>query len=193
MSVKQTLFSMTPRCIACSDLGLTLGTDGSVSTCWRLRAGAEHNEASPAALMIQRAIEKLRIARVPIDPHAFAVAVTLMPYTTAMPCKRDRLVDAHFMQTGDSIRKCAAMIETLRRVWHLPVGSRKEQPTGYWIITDIDDFSRWVEAAKAAPITQLTTIHRVAKRNFPVFAEQMELEFWRDLDVAEPSPLAAAA
>lgn len=193
MATEQTLFNMTPRCIACSDLGLTLGTDGNVNACWRLRAGAPHNEPSPAALMIQRAIEKLRIAKVAIDPHAFAVAVTLMPYTTKMPCKRDRLVDAHFLHAGDSVRKCAAMIETLRRVWFLPVGSRKENPTGYWIITSMEDFANWVEAAKAAPITQLTTIHRVAKRNFPVFAEQMELEFWKDMDVVEPSPLAAAA
>ncbi len=65
------------------------------------------------------------------------------------------------------------------------VGSRKQEPSGYWIITDLEDFKEWFDRVKAAPITQLTTIHRVAKANFPVFAEQIEMDFWTDEEAAD--------
>lgn len=185
-----TLFNLVPRCFTCGDLGFEL-INGVPATCWRRRSGAAHNEPSPALAMIARAIEKLQIAQAPIDPHALEVAKTLARHTSAKPCKRDRLVEVHFNHHPTSaVRNCAATIETLRRVWLLPVGSRKESPSGYWIITSMEDFADWVERAKSAPITQLTTIHRVAKRNFPVFADQMELDFWKDLD---PQPLEAMA
>jgi len=192
MATEHTLFNMTPRCFACGDLGL-IWTDGRVSTCWRLRAGAVHNRPNEAAQMIERAVRNLMIAKRPIDQHVFHVAQSLIGFTSDRPCKRDVLIERHFTFSASSLRKFHETIETLRKEWVLPVGSRKESPGGYWIITDIDDFAKWVARAKAAPITQLTTIYRNAKRNFPVFAEQMELEFWSDMDVAEPSPLAAAA
>lgn len=185
-----TLFTMVPRCFACDDTGFELSSEGIISTCWRVRAGAVHNEPSEAAKMIARATHHLMIERVAIDRHVFDIAKTLARHTSAMPCKRDRLIDIHFGHSTSDVRNCAAAIETLRKVWLLPVGSRKESPSGYWIITETADFHAWVIRAKAAPITQLTTIHRVAKRNFPVFAEQMELDFFRDM---QPQPLDAMA
>lgn len=189
--VTNTLFDMVPRCFACDDTGVELSADGVVSTCWRVRAGAAHNEPREAVKMILRSIHHLRIERVPIDRHVFEVAKQLARHTSDKPCKRDRLVETHFSHNPlSAVRNCATAIETLRKVWLLPVGSRKESPSGYWIITEMADFAAWVLRAKAAPITQLTTIHRVAKRNFPVFAEQMELDFFRDI---EPTPIEAMA
>ena len=140
--------------------------------------------------MIERAIRELRVEKRPIDQHTFFVAQTLMPFTAERPCKRDWLIDKHFTFSASSLRKFHDTIETLRKDWLLPVGSRKESPGGYWIITDAADFAAWFDRAKSAPITQLTTIYRNAKRNFPVFAEQMELEFWNDI---EPQQIAAVA
>ena len=69
------------------------------------------------------------------------------------------------------------MIEDLRSEWLLPVGARKDDPSGYWIITDAADFAEWFTRSKSSPLTQLTTIHRVARRHFPTFAGQIELDF----------------
>ncbi len=178
-------------CFACGDLGFTLDGTGVINQCWRQKSGIDHNLPNEAAKMIARAVQNLTTERVPIDQHVFGVAKTLSRYTSESPCKRDRLADIHFAHVRDPKRECALLIETLRKVWLLPVGGRKEPPFGYWLITDIDDFAEWVSRAKAAPITQLTTIHRVAKRNFPIFAEQMELEFYNDIVPHELNKLAA--
>jgi hypothetical protein len=91
------------------------------------------------------------------------------------------------MTPANQLRKFHAAIEELRRVWMLPIGSRKDSPAGYWIITDVKDFEEWINRSKSAPITQLTTIYKVAKRNFPIFAEQMELDIFNDAENDLPS------
>lgn len=189
-SLQSPVLHLTPRCFHCGDLGFDVGADGTVSTCWRLRAGAAHNAPNAAAAMIERACRSLMIEKVAIDQHCFHVAKTLTQYAADRPCNRDWLIDAHFRHTPSRLRGLATVIERLRSVWLLPVGSRKDTPSGYWIITDADDFRAWVNRAKSAPVTQLTTIHRVAKRNFPVFADQLELDFWRDMS---PQQMDAAA
>ena len=181
LSLVTSHLSPVPRCFHCGDLGFDVDKFGVVSTCWRIPTGTPHNEANEAAKMIERACRSLMIEKVAIDQHVFHVAKTLTQYTTATPCNRDWLLDAHFQHTPSSLRNLASVIETLRKVWLMPIGSRKESPSGYWIIIDAEDFANWVTHAKAAPVTQLTTIHRVAKRNFPVFADQLELDFWRDM------------
>jgi hypothetical protein len=82
----------------------------------------------------------------------------------------------------DQIRKLHSWIEELRKSWLLPIGGRKSGFSGYWIITDLEDFKEWIKAVMSAPITQLGTVHKLAKHNFPVFAEQMELDFWKDME-----------
>lgn len=185
-----TLFSMTPRCPACGDIGLELDATGTPTRCWRIKANAVHNEPTPAGTVVASALENLRRERQMINAHDLDVAKTLAKYTSAQPAKKERLIECHFSYSASSLRLFHSAIERLRREWLLPVGSRKDRPSGYWIITEIGDFADWVDRAKSAPITQLTTIHRVAKRNFPVFAEQMELDFWNDIDM---TPIAAAA
>lgn len=186
-----TLFQMTPRCFACHDLGLEYQDGGVASQCWRIAAGAPHNSQNAAAQMIERALREMRIEKVAIDRHTFEVARSLAEFTSANPAKRDDLIKRHFTFTASALRNFHAAIEILRKVWLLPVGSRKgthdESPAGYWIITDAADFAEWFATAKTAPITQLTTIHRLAKRNFPILAEQMDIEFYND--VCDPSPL----
>lgn len=177
------LFDMELDCYQCGDTGLWAQPNGTIATCPRLVNGAPHNEPSAAAKMFQRAVRGLADRKVDLDHHAFDVAKTLVKYSTANPCERRVLIRRHFLHVNgerSQIRKLQGVIEDLRRTWLLPVGSRKEEPSGYWIITDAADFAEWVERTKSAPIKQLSTIHNVAKRNFPVFAEQLDLEFWKD-------------
>ncbi len=192
-NVTPTLFNMTPRCFECNDLGLTLPDNGLPSVCWRIQAGAVHNEANAAAKMIEQALRQLSIEKVFIDRHLFDVAATLAHYTSEMPCKKERAIELHFNYTAAALRVFHQSIETLRKVWLLPVASRKEPPSGYWIATTSEEFEDYYERSKSAPITQLTTMHRLAKRNFPIFAEQMELDIFNNIEQQQPEHSAAAA
>lgn len=175
------LFDDARRCFECMDMGFVVSKDGEFSWCWRGRAGAEHNKQSPAAFVLQRAVEQLRIAKLPVEPHVFHVARHIAAGTSAEPIRREKLIEGNFGYSKSPLRMFHKVVEILRAEWLLPVGSRKAAPAGYWICTDQKDFAEWVERTKAAPITQLTTIHRVAKRNFPLFAEQLELQFFNDV------------
>lgn len=188
-STSMSLFEPTPghryRCLRCYDLGVWLTPQGYVQPCPVAQIGLPHDELGAAAEMIVRATHRLRRMNVAVNSHVFDVARVLSYYTSQRPCPRQELLKGFFSYTPsgrNSIRNLQGVIEDLRRVWCLPVGSRKDEPSGYWIITDADDFAAWVERAKSAPITQLSTIHRVAKVNFPIFAEQLEFEFWNDVE-----------
>jgi|GEM_PF-3185581 len=182
-----------PRCFICGDVGFTFIRDLGINTCWRMKAGAEHAVPNDAARILGNRMISLIRDGIALDPHHFELAKLLAGHTSDVPCKRRRILDGHFSHSKDPQRAFTGVVETLRRLWCLPVGSRKEDPSGYWLITELDDFREWVNRAKAAPITQLRTIHRVAQANFPVFAEQMELEFWADMDPQEVSVDVAAA
>jgi hypothetical protein len=185
------LFPLYAQCVCCRDLGIWLGPSGRPLICPQMQTGAVHNLPGPAASIVQRSIRRLGSRNV--NAHLFDLARHLTRATSEAPCERDEMLRKYFSYTVSPLRKFHQTIEDLRSSWLLPVGSRKDAPAGYWIITDLADFKDWYERAKAAPITQLATIHRVARANFPVFAEQMEFEFWTDLEARiEPAGIPAA-
>lgn len=165
------------RCFHCQDLGFVI--ENSVRrNCWRMQTGIAHNKPNEAAKMIDRAVDHLMIRKIVIEPQHFEIAKLLSRYTTEKPFSSAHLLDSHLVLP---LRSFMGVIEDLRKIWLLPVGSRKCGPAGYWIITDEKDFAEWVERAKAAPITQLTTIYDVAKRNFPALTGQLELDIWSEM------------
>lgn len=166
-----------PRCHSCGDLGFVIEKN-TLKHCWREFSTPEHNAPNEAANMLQGAIERLALNNYHFDPLVFEVAKQLTYYTTTRPFDKERSLETHFTMP---LRSFMGIIETLRRVWLLPVGSRKSAPTGYWIIVDIDDFKEWVTRFKSAPSTQLATAAELARRNFPILAKQLELEFWQDV------------
>jgi hypothetical protein len=172
---------MFTKCVHCSDIGIWILPSGSVSICPALQNAREHNPASPSACVLTRSINRVVREGKQVNAHLFAVAQHLAAGTSTEPVTRDALIYKHFGYTAAKLRSFHASIEELRRLWALPVGSRKEEPAGYWIMTEVDDFRSWVTRAKAAPVTQLSTIYHVARVNFPLFAEQLELEFWGDV------------
>lgn len=176
-------------CDRCQNIGIRISPGGSFETCPAIQVGAPHPEPNPAGTVLRHFAGVLQRRGITPNSHAFDVARMLVRYTSTAPCPRDLLLETHFAWTKNRLRKFHHCVEELRSLWLLPVGSRKEEPSGYWIITEVDDFSAWVERAKSAPITQLSTIHRVARANFPIYAEQLELEFWGDIagpDVEQP-------
>lgn len=177
-----TLFEISPLCDRCRGIGLWQEPSGAVALCPEIQLRRPHALPKPAAVVLRRSVDLLAFRKLPVNALGFDIARTLVEFTSDDPCPRDVLLDRHFTWARHPLRHFHKAIEELRALWLLPVGSRKSDPSGYWIITEVDDFAAWVERSKAAPIKQLSTIHAVARANFPVFAEQMELEFWKDVD-----------
>lgn len=178
-----------PRCERCGDLGININSSGLVVTCPDIALQRPHSQPNQAAKIIERATRSLMFRKVPVNPLSFDVARALSRRTTDVPAPRQTLLDKYFgWASNQRLRKFHFVIEELRSVWLLPVASRKGTPHGYWIATEEADFADWVQRSKSAPIKQLTTIHKVARANFPILAEQLELEFWQDM---QPEKLAA--
>lgn len=176
-----------PQCDLCFGIGLRINPAGKVEQCPTLQMNLEHRELSPAGLRIVRAVEVLGRQKIEVDAVLFDIARSLANYTTHQPCSSRELIERHFSYVTGSEnqrRKVTNAIHDLQDTWLLPVGSRKEKPFGYWIITEPTDFRTFVERAMAEPVTRLSTLHRLAKANWPEFAEQMEIDFWSDMAAA---------
>lgn len=188
------LFAGDPsRCGRCGDTGVWLTPAARIEVCPKIQLGERHNIPNAAAQAIARAGKLLNFRGLTANPHAFNVARALTRFTSAAPCPRQKLIDKYFQWAGtQNLRHLHSAIESLRSVWLLPVGSRKKQPHGYWIITDEADYKSWFEETKTSPVTQLSMLHRNAKANFPIFAEQIELEFWNDVEPVADAPVAQA-
>jgi len=169
-------------CDRCKDLGIWITPQGRVAVCPNIEMGNRHVEPSEAAQAVKRATDRLQRNGGTVHQLSFDVARKLSYFTSEQPCDRDSLLNSHFGWTSNNrLRRFHKVIEELRSDWLLPVASRKEDPAGYWISVDLDDFSEWVQRSKSAPITQLGTIYKLARATWPAFAEQIELEFWKDL------------
>lgn len=172
-------------CPRCLDSGVWLSPRNEVLICPKIQLGENHVEPNQASLILRKAANRLFQQKKFIHTFEFELARILTNFTSQNPCSRDLLFDFFFADTNldypQKLRRLHDLVESLRKVWLLPIGSRKAEPFGYWIITEISDYKEWLKAATSAPITQLTTIHRNARFNFPEFAEQLELEFWKDM------------
>lgn len=176
-------------CPRCLNTGIWLSPRNEVLVCPRVQMGEPHVEANDASQIVRKAANRMFQQKKFIHALEFELARILTNFSSQNPCCRNLLFDFFFADTNldfrGKIRKFHEMVEALRKVWLLPIGSRKNDPSGYWIITEIADYKEWLKRATSAPITQLTTIHRNARFNFPEFAEQLELEFWKDMQPEE--------
>lgn len=167
-------------CSRCFDTGIILTSENIVKLC----PLEPYHDINDAAHNVRRAVLRIAEMQFWINPQAFDLARLMTNFSTENPCPRNEIFDTFYGDTlfsyQNQLRKFHSLIEELRTVWLLPIGSRKCEPSGYWIITELDDYKLWFKRATSAPITQLSTIHKNARHNFPHFAEQMELEFWED-------------
>ncbi len=173
-------------CNRCFDTGLWLTENNQVEACPVLVLTRAHNLPNAESRLLRRSAELVKDRKIYINPQAFDLARLLTNFDSLSPCPRQEIFetfyDSSVLTYPNQLRKFHALIEELRSIWLLPIGSRKTAPSGYWIITDLQDFKNWFNRVKSAPITQLSTIHKVARHNFPLFAEQLELEFWKDIN-----------
>lgn len=171
-------------CERCFDTGIWLTPRNEVAVCPNVQLGKPHREPNEASLILRRSTNLLFEKQIWIQAQAFDLARLLTNFTTENPCPRQEIFATFYGATNlsesNQLRKFHSLIEELQKIWLLPVGARKNEPSGYWIITDLADFKVWLKHAMSAPITRLSTLHKVARHNFPVFAEQMEFDFWHD-------------
>lgn len=169
-------------CDLCFGIGLRHRPTGGIEQCPALQFGLEHCDLSEEGKLIVRAVANLRARRLDVDPIHFDVARSLAQFSTTRPCSSRDLGERHFSyKAGEDRRRLVTKaIRFLRDIWFLPVVARKDKPAGYWIAVTQNDFAAWVDEAKDEPITRLSTIMRLAKANYPVFAEQIEIDFWKD-------------
>lgn len=172
-------------CNRCFDTGIWLTPRNEVEACPRVQCGEAHAEQNEASKKLEREAKRLHEMSFRISAQVFDLARLLTNFTTENPCPRQEIFDTFFGDTNLSdqsqLRKFHLMIEELRGDWLLPIGSRKDEPSGYWIITNLQDFKDWYKRATSAPVTQLSTIHKNARHNFPFYAEQVEFNFWKDM------------
>lgn len=172
--------SRVPDCPLCFDTGLHVAPSGRVESCPTIQAMSEHPALTLAGQQIERAVDRLRRAGQNPSSSDFELARTLAGFTSERPCGRYELIARHFSwKSGpeNQRREVSKAIGVLHTDWFLPVGTRKNAPSGYWIIVDEPDFRSWVDRVKAESMTRLTTIHRLAKIHYPRFAGQLDLEF----------------
>lgn len=197
LSIENPFAAVVPSsaCNRCFDTGIWLTPTNKVEVCPRVQMREPHAEPNQASLRLRRATNRLFHQQFWIHAQVFDLARILTNFDSKTPACRKQLMDVYFADTelseAHQLRKFHGFIEELRKIWLLPIGSRKVEPSGYWIITDLEDFKGWFDRVKSAPITQLSTIHKVAKFNFPIFAEQMELEFWNDFNSLGEQPKSA--
>lgn len=80
-----------------------------------------------------------------------------------------------FLSLSD--RQVKGLIEALRNRWHLPIGSLRVEPFGYYWMATPQDCLAWFNTMKAQATSELGTAYRLIKRHYPELAGQLKIDF----------------
>lgn len=165
------------ECRYCPDTNMLFSGSGkgAITGCMMCRSSKETRNA--AANKLARAAFFRMQHDLEINQTDFEIARLLTLYTSDQPIKRE-IIDRYASTDERATKK---HIENLRDEWLLPIGSRKTPPYGHWIIVEKNDYLRWEAEARRSPLTQLSTLWRLRKANFPEFAGQTELDFAQEI------------
>lgn len=173
-------------CPMCWNSGLKMTPAKTIQCCPALQIKSDSHPVNYSAKSIHRATEWLNERFIAMNELQFDLARILSNFTATSPVKcRD--LEQYFLgftalDSESRRRKILKSIHDLKDGWQLPVGSSRKPPEGFWLISTLEDFKRQVIVDKSQPITSLSLIHKVARRNFPIFAEQLELDFFGNVE-----------
>lgn len=122
-------------------------------------------------LAINEAID--RLIDQPIEQRLFDCARALACATAQRPVRGFTL--GLFLRVGE--REVKALIQTLRDEWHLPIGSLRVPPYGYYWISSPEEFLAWFNPMKAQALSEMRTAHRLMRRHYPELAGQFTFDF----------------
>ncbi|HZT60980.1 MAG TPA: hypothetical protein VFA21_20415 [Pyrinomonadaceae bacterium] len=108
-----------------------------------------------------------------LDTATVAVAQTLVHATYLQPFSGPALTE--YLGLGE--REFKGVVETIRRDWHLPLISRRQQRGGYWFAESADQFLAWLRQMRAQAVQELATAHGMMRAHYPLLAGQTNLDF----------------
>lgn len=158
------------RCFECVDTNLEITLYG-VQACASCVGAREAR--SPAASTLARVIFNRLERSLPVDPMLVQLGRILTRFSSDQPLPGE-MIEVHLRL---NYRTAKTMIETLRREYLLPIGSRKGQPNGYWIMTTAAEFIEWDRQFRSQAISLFATSYRLMRANFPALAGQTTLDF----------------
>jgi hypothetical protein len=176
-------------CPNCWNSGLVFSPSKTIQVCPRIQMNPKAHPINSASRFIQKASTFLNDRVIALNELQFDLARILCNFTSSRPIKC-RELEQYFLgftalDAEAKRRKILAMVSDLKGKWNLPVGSSRSAPEGFWMISTLEEFKEQVKRDSSQPITSLTTIHSVARRCFPEFAEQMQLDFFENVEKAE--------
>lgn len=158
------------KCFECLDTNLEITLYG-VQAC-QACVGARESRSHAATMLARIAFRRVEKGQ-PLDPMLIQIARILTFFTSEQPLP-GAMIETHLRLDYRTAKK---MIETLRREYLLPIGSRKGDPNGYWIMTTAAEFIEWDRQFRSQAISLFATSYRLMRANFPHLAGQTSLDF----------------
>jgi AraC-like DNA-binding protein len=177
------LFDKPPNCPDCQDTGWARHPKGGVIRCRRCQPLPEnsHPEASGFKSMKSLASESLKEiggmryegASGQLRTDEQKLLDLIRPHSYEHPIKIKDLMAA----TGYDERRIKDLCRTLRDYHLFPIGASRQEPAGIFWITTAEAFLKYFHTIRAQALSELSTLHRMARKHFPELAGQLKLEF----------------
>lgn len=162
------------HCQNCLDTGLFwAATPASPAHCDHCGAAAAELLHSPAVQIFRQRTFDRMARQADIHPLHFHLARALTLFSSEKPVLREWL-GKHF---NLSERKTKDVVKFLKDNWLLPIGGRKRDPKGYWLIVTDAEFIEYERQARRTAISALATLYKMRRANFPRLAGQLALDF----------------
>lgn len=178
------IMSSHSQCGYCFDTGVTVSCCDDIGDCGFCHAA----NLSQGGRMIFESVAYRTAKDLPLGGDQIRLARALAHFTGDGPISLKALQNWLGRPGDDGAREIKRLIAELRREWLLPVGSRKGQPNGYWMIRTAGEFLDWHRRYRAQALTEITTGYAVMRANFPDLAGQGKFtfvaEFTNDLEEA---------
>ncbi len=169
-------------CERCWGTGLFINDAGNIAKCPGILMKDVHPELAPGAeiFALRFPVYPLGKDQPRVSKMAFDLARILTHFGSAEPCKRDFLLNHFFGALGEKfqtkLRKFNDLVAELLDAF-VPIGARKDEPSGYYFITTAGECEAWLKHSTAAALKKLSRNYRCAKANFPHLTGQPELDF----------------
>lgn len=131
---------------------------------------------NPQLATQRRQLREFLTAADKVDETEFRCAQALIAATIQRPVRAFTL--AQFLDLGNCWeREIKSLIHTLRNEWHLPIGSLRTPPYGYYWISTPEEFLAWFNPMKSQALNELKTAHGLMRRHYPELAGQFTFKF----------------
>lgn len=164
------------ECSQCYNSGWIYSDQVLKRCCWGSRDLAIWKAMRQFAIALSMQVVGPRHLIENLDLKAFDCARALICATARRPVRGFTL--AQFLGLGKGWeREIKAVIQTLRDEWHLPIGSLRVPPYGYYWISTPAEFLAWFEPMRSQAMSELKTAYRLMKRHYPALAGQFTFNF----------------